>query len=75
MLILFFFLKCDGVNLLEKIKRLNLHSILILNITSYASGTNPWKKDEKNFGPQSFFDGKFEVIGFEKTTDLVSLLY
>jgi hypothetical protein len=44
-----------------------------LNITSYASGTNPWKKDEKNFGSQSFSDGKFEVIGFEKTTDLVSL--
>jgi len=76
MLILFFFcLKCDGVNLLEKIKKLNLHSILILNITSYASGTNPWKKDEKNFGSQSFSDGKFEVIGFEKTTDLVSLTY
>jgi len=44
-----------------------------LNITSYASGTNPWKKDEKNFGSQSFSDGKFEVIGFKKTTDLLFL--
>jgi hypothetical protein len=70
---LFIFLKCDGINLLDKIKKLNLHSILILNITSYASGTNPWKKDDKKFSSQSFSDGKFEVIGFKKTTDLLFL--
>lgn len=50
-----------------------MHSILILNITSYASGTNPWKKDDKQFSPQKLSDGKFEVIGFKKTTDLLFL--
>jgi diacylglycerol kinase (ATP) len=65
--------ECDGISLLEKIKKLNLHSILILNISSYSSGINPWKKDEKNFNAQSISDGKFEVIGFGHTRDLLLL--
>jgi hypothetical protein len=55
---------------LPKIKELNCHSIVFLNIPSYASGKNPWKNGEENFGPQSYSDRKLEIVGFH-TADLV----
>lgn len=65
--------ECDGVDYLNKIKELECHSIVFVNIQSYANGRNPWKGDKKStYTPQSYSDGKFEVVGF-KTVDLMWL--
>ncbi|CAF1186739.1 unnamed protein product [Adineta steineri] len=37
---------CDGENLTDSIK--NCHTLLVLNISGYASGTNPWGKSSNN---------------------------
>jgi hypothetical protein len=37
---------CDGENLTDSIK--NCHTLLVLNIPGYASGTNPWGKSSNN---------------------------
>jgi len=37
---------CDGENLTDSIK--NCHTLLVLNIPGYASGTNPWGKTSNN---------------------------
>jgi diacylglycerol kinase family enzyme len=37
---------CDGENLTDSIK--NCHTLLVLNIPGYASGTNPWGKTSTN---------------------------
>lgn len=37
---------CDGENLTDSIK--NCHTLLVLNIPGYASGTNPWGKPSSN---------------------------
>jgi hypothetical protein len=62
--------KCDGKDRLHKIQKLECHSIVVLNIPSFFSGVNPWNQVKKRYGPQSFNDGKLEVIGFH-SADLV----
>lgn len=37
---------CDGENLTDSIK--NCHTLLVLNIPGYASGTNPWGKSSSS---------------------------
>ncbi len=37
---------CDGENLTDSIK--NCHTLLVLNIPGYASGTNPWGKSSNS---------------------------
>lgn len=64
--------ECDGVDCLSKIKDMNCHSIVFLNIPSYASGTKPWKNGEDGFEPQSYSDGKLEIVGFH-TADFMFL--
>lgn len=64
--------ECDGLDCRERIKELNCHSIVFLNIPSYASGKNPWKNGEEGFQPQSYSDGKLEIVGFH-TADLMFL--
>lgn len=64
--------ECDGVDCLPKIKELNCHSIVFLNIPSFASGVKPWKNGESGFEPQSYSDGKLEIVGFH-TADLMFL--
>lgn len=64
--------ECDGLSLLNKIKELNCHSIVFLNIPSFASGMKPWKNGKEGFEPQSYSDGKLEVVGFH-TADFMLL--
>lgn len=49
---------------------MNCHSLVFLNIPSYASGKKPWKNEE-GYERQSFSDGKIEIVGFH-TADFVS---
>lgn len=58
--------------MLDQIKKLKSHAIVVLNIPSYASGTNPWNKKKPSFDPQSMNDSKLEVIGLS-TSDLVTI--
>ena len=63
--------ECDGEDMLKKIKDSDCHSILFLNIPSYAGGRNPWK-NEAGYVKQSCYDGKLEVVGFH-TLDFMFL--
>jgi hypothetical protein len=42
---------CDGEDLTESIR--NCHTLLVLNIPGYASGTNPWGKSSNNSSTSS----------------------
>jgi diacylglycerol kinase (ATP) len=64
--------ECDNQNYLEKIQELNCHSIVFLNIPSYASGKKPWKNGEEGYERQSYSDGKLEIVGFH-TADFMFL--
>jgi hypothetical protein len=44
---------------------------VFLNIPSYSSGTKPWK-NIKEFDPQSYSDGKLEIVSFH-TADFILL--
>jgi hypothetical protein len=49
---------------LNKLQELNSHSIIFLNIPSYAGGRKPWKNGEDGYERQSYFDGNLEIVGF-----------
>ncbi len=66
--------KIDGEDCLGTLKNLNCHSIIFLNIPSYASGTNPWKSNKIYHSKQSYCDGKIEILGFQ-TSGFVSFIY
>jgi hypothetical protein len=73
----FFELHVDGRNMDEDLFRFRPDAILILNIASYAAGTNPWQgiydnlwcarsqSDDDRFREQSCSDGYMEIIGFK----------
>jgi hypothetical protein len=73
----FFELYVDGRNMSEDLFRFRPDAILILNIASYAAGTNPWhgvydslwcaqsQADDDRFREQSCSDGYLEIIGFK----------
>jgi hypothetical protein len=72
-----FELHVDGRNMNEDLLRFRPDAILILNIASYAAGTNPWQgvydnlwcassdADDNRFREQSCSDGYLEIIGFK----------
>ena len=57
---------CDGKDYSGVLKKYRCHSILFLNISSYAGGTHPWKKATPNFKPPSMNDGLIEVIALDQ---------
>jgi len=73
----YFELHVDGRNMDEDLFRFRPDAILILNIASYAAGTNPWQgaydslwcarsqADDDRFREQSCSDGYLEIIGFQ----------
>jgi hypothetical protein len=73
----FFELYVDGRNMDDELFRFRPDAILILNIASYAAGTNPWQgvydnlwcarsqADDDRFREQSCSDGYLEIIGFK----------
>ncbi|CAF3470945.1 unnamed protein product [Rotaria socialis] len=73
----FFELIVDGNNMEEDLFRVRPDAILILNIASYAAGTNPWdgaydnlwcagsQTGDDRFREQNCSDGYLEVIGFK----------
>lgn len=56
-------LKCDGVDLTNKLKELRVHSLLFLNINSYGGGTRPWATNSPCYETPRTDDGLIEVIG------------
>ena len=72
-----FELHVDGKNLNEDLLRFQPDAILLLNIASYAAGTNPWEgvydniwcarsqADDDQSREQSCSDGFLEIIGFK----------
>ncbi|CAF0765312.1 unnamed protein product [Adineta steineri] len=72
-----FELHVDGRNMDDDLFRFRPDAILILNIASYAAGTNPWQgiydnlwcarsqADDDRFREQSCSDGYLEIIGFK----------
>ncbi|CAM4973371.1 unnamed protein product, partial [Rotaria socialis] len=73
----YFELHVDGRNMNEDLFRFRPDAILILNIASYAAGTNPWQgdydtlwcahsqADDDRFREQSCSDGYLEIVGFK----------
>ena len=55
-------IECDGVDYTHKLKAYGTHSVLFLNIRSYAGGTKPWNR--KN-GQQEMNDGLLEVVAID----------
>lgn len=55
-------IECDGVDYTHKLKAYGTHSVLFLNIKSYAGGTKPWNR--KN-GHQEINDGLLEVVAID----------
>merc|ERR1719436_1775398 len=52
-------IECDGEDYTQRLKAYGTHSVLFLNIKSYAGGTRPWNR--KN-GVQDMNDGLLEVV-------------
>ncbi|CAF0950543.1 unnamed protein product [Rotaria sordida] len=73
----FFELIVDGRSINEDLLRIRPDAVLILNIASYAAGTNPWEgiydnlwcarsqTDDERFREQSCSDGYLEIIVFK----------
>ncbi len=73
----YFELHVDGRNMNDDLFHFRPDAILILNIASYAAGTNPWQgiydnlwcarsqADDDRFREQSCSDGYLEIIGFK----------
>lgn len=63
-------LKCDGVDLTEKLQETKPLCLLFVNIPSYGAGTSPWGHPGKDsdFQPQRLDDGFIEVIGLTTGT-------
>lgn len=55
----------------ELLKRKQVEAIALINISSYAAGTNPWgtKNATEGFAPPRMDDGKLEVVGFCSSWD------
>jgi len=55
-------IECDGEDYTQRLKAYGTHSVLFLNIKSYAGGTRPWNR--KN-GVQDMSDGLLEVVAID----------
>lgn len=58
-------IECDGVDYTHRLKAYGTHSVLFLNIKSYAGGTRPWNNKSKGFGGQDMNDGLLEVVAVD----------
>ena len=58
-------IECDGVDYTERLKNYGTHSVLFLNIKSYAGGTRPWNSKTKGFRAQDMNDGLLEVVAID----------
>jgi len=58
-------IECDGVDFTHRLKAYGTHSVLFLNIKSYAGGTRPWNNKSKGFGVQDMNDGLLEVVAID----------
>ena len=67
-------IECDGVDYTHKLKAYGTHSVLFLNIKSYAGGTRPWNNKSKDFSPQDINDGLLEVDKYKIIHCLLKLL-
>ena len=56
---------CDGVDYTKRLKKTKCTCVLFLNIKSYAGGTRPWRKGDRNFQKPDMDDGMIEVIGLD----------
>ena len=54
--------ECDGVDYTPQLKKYGAHSLLFLNINSYAGGTKPWSPRK---GKQSITDGMIEMVALD----------
>ncbi len=54
--------ECDGVDLTERLAAYGAHSVIFLNIRSYAGGTRPWNRRN---GAQEVDDGLLEVVAID----------
>ena len=63
-------IECDGVDYTHKLKAYGTHSVLFLNIKSYAGGTRPWNNKSKDFSPQDINDGLLEVFESQHRTNI-----
>ncbi len=52
--------ECDGTDIMPRLRRHGVHSVLFANIPSFGSGTRPWDLAR---GEQRVDDGLIEVIG------------
>lgn len=55
-------IECDGFDYTPRLKAYGTHSVMFLNIRSYAGGTKPWNR--KN-GAQCMNDGLLEVVAID----------
>jgi len=53
-------IECDGKDYTKELKEFGVHSIMFLNIKSYAGGTKPW--DFINSNPADMNDGLIEMV-------------
>lgn len=58
-------IECDGVDYTEMLRAYGTHSVLFLNIKSYAGGTRPWNTKSKGFQPPDMNDGLLEVVAVD----------
>ena len=61
-------IECDGRDYTEKLRSYGTHSVLFLNIKSYAGGTRPWNTkggSKGGFRPQDMNDGLMEVVAID----------
>ena len=54
--------ECDGVDYTSQLKKYGAHSLLFLNINSYAGGKKPWSTRK---GKQSINDGYIELVAVD----------
>jgi diacylglycerol kinase family enzyme len=64
---------CDGENVTDAIR--NCHTLLVLNIPGYASGTNPWGKTSNNSSTSPTITIQKDLDSFEQiSTSSVELI-
>lgn len=53
---------CDDVDFTQRLRNYGAHSIIFLNIKSFASGTRPWNRKA---GKEDYSDGLLEVVAID----------
>jgi len=58
-------IECDGKDMTDDLRSYGTHSVLFLNIKSYAGGSRPWNTKSKGFQPPHLNDGLLEVVALD----------